>query len=180
MEEKIVIVLLSEIEKKILEELQTHLGEVFNLKIKFLPMKLDLSFAFDGRRKQYLASLILERLRDFKREKTEKWIAICDIDLFAEGLNFVFGEADLEEGISIISLLRLRQSFYGLSNDKNLFLERIKKEATHEFGHLFYLGHCQNPNCVMYFSNSILDTDRKSKFFCEKCQKILQSYLEKK
>jgi archaemetzincin len=74
----------------------------------------------------------------------------------------------------------LRQSFYGLSNDKNLFLERIKKEATHELGHLFYLGHCRNPNCVMYFSNSILDTDKKSKFFCEKCQKILQSYLEKK
>ena len=180
MEEKIVIVLLSEIEKKILEELRTHLGEVFNLKIKFLPMKLDLSFAFDEKRKQYLASLILERLRDFKREKTEKWLAICNVDLFAEGLNFVFGEADLEEGISIISISRLGQSFYGLSNEKNLFLERIKKEATHELGHLFYLGHCQNPNCVMYFSNSILDTDRKSEFFCEKCKRILQSYLEKK
>jgi archaemetzincin len=174
MEEKIVIVLLSEIEKKILEELQTHLGEVFNLKIKFLPMRLDLSFAFDGRRKQYLAGLTLERLGDFKREKTEKWLAICDIDLFAEGLNFVFGEADLEEGISIVSISRLRQSFYGLPNDENLFLERIKKEATHELGHLFYLGHCQNPNCVMYFSNSILDTDRKNSYLCQRCENKLK------
>jgi len=180
MEKKIVIVLLSQIGKKILEELESHLQKVFNLKVEFLPIKLDLNFAFNGERRQYLASSILERLRDFKKDDFEKWLAICDVDLFAEGLNFVFGEADIEEGVSIISLSRLRQSFYGLPNNENLFLERIQKEATHELGHLFYLGHCQNQNCVMYFSNSILDTDRKSKFFCEKCQKILQSYLEKK
>jgi archaemetzincin len=180
MEEKIVIILLSKIEEKILNALENHLNKVFNLKIEFLPMKMDLGFAFNKRRGQYLASLILEKLREFKREKSEKWLAICDVDLFAEGLNFVFGEADLEEGISIISISRLRQSFYGLPEDENLFLERIKKEANHELGHLLYLGHCQNPICVMYFSNSILDTDRKSKFFCEKCKKILQSYLGKK
>jgi archaemetzincin len=180
MEEKIVIVLLSEIEEKILNELKSHLNEVFNLEIDFLLMKMDLGFAFNERRGQYFASLILEKLREFKREKSEKWLAICDVDLFAEGLNFVFGEADLDEGISIISLSRLRQSFYGLPNDKKLFSERIKKEATHELGHLFYLGHCKNSNCVMYFSNSILDTDRKSEFFCEKCKKILQSYFQKK
>jgi archaemetzincin len=164
MEEKIVIILLSEIEEKILNELKNHLNEVFNLKIEFLPMKMNLGFAFNERRGQYLASSILEKLREFKKEKSEKWLVIYNVDLFAEGLNFVFGEADLEEGISTISISRLRQSFYGLPNDKNLF----------------YLGHCQNPNCVMYFSNSILDTDRKSEFFCEKCKKILQSYLGKK
>jgi archaemetzincin len=180
MEEKIVIVSLSEIEKKILNELKSHLNEVFNLEIDFLPKKMDLGFAFNERRGQYFASLILEKLREFKREKSEKWLAICNVDLFAEGLNFVFGEANLDEGISIISLSRLRQSFYGLPNDEKLFLERIKKEATHELGHLFYLGHCKNSNCVMYFSNSILDTDKKSKFFCEKCKKILQSYFQKK
>jgi len=180
MEEKIVIILLSEIEEKILNELKNHLNEVFNLKIEFLPMKMNLGFTFNERRGQYLASSILEKLREFKKEKSEKWLVICNVDLFAKGLNFVFGEANLEEGISIISISRLRQSFYGLSNDENLFLERIKKETTHELGHLFYLGHCQNPKCVMYFSNSILDTDKKSKFFCEKCKKILHSYLEKK
>jgi len=180
MKEKIVIVLLSEIAKKILKELKNHLDEIFNSKIEFLTMKMDLDFAFDRKRKQYLASSILERLKNFKKENFEKWLAICNVDLFAEGLNFVFGEADIEKGISIISVLRLKQSFYGFSNNENLFLERVKKEATHELGHLFYLGHCQNPNCVMYFSNSILDTDKKSKFFCEKCQKILQFYSQKK
>ena len=180
MEKKIVIVLFYQMEKKVLEELRNHLGKVFNLKIEFLPIKFDLKFAFNEERGQYLASSILEKLRDFKKDGFEKWLAICNVDLFAEGLNFVFGEADIEGGVSIISLSRLRQSFYGLPNNENLFLERIQKEATHELGHLFYLGHCQNQNCVMYFSNSILDTDRKSKFFCEKCKEILQSYLEKK
>jgi archaemetzincin len=180
MEEKIVIILLFEIEGKFLNELMNHLNKVFNLKIEFLPMEVNLNFAFDKRRGQYLASLILEKLREFKKGKLEKWLAVCDVDLFDEGLNFVFGEADFEEEISIISLSRLKQSFYGLPEDENLFLERIEKEATHELGHLFHLRHCQNPNCVMYFSNSILDTDKKSKFFCEKCQKTLQSYLGKK
>jgi len=72
MEKKIVIVLLSQIGKKILEELESHLQKVFNLKVEFLPIKLDLNFAFNGERRQYLASSILERLRDFKKDDFEK------------------------------------------------------------------------------------------------------------
>jgi archaemetzincin len=175
--EKIVIVLLSEIEEKILENLKVHLTEVFNLEIKISQLKLDLDFALNEKREQYLADLILEKLRDLKNENSERWLAICDVDLFAEGLNFVFGEADVREGISIISLSRLRQGFYGLPEDENLFLERVKKEATHELGHLFHLTHCSNPKCVMYFSNSLADTDRKSSYFCQKCKDRLKRLL---
>jgi archaemetzincin len=177
---KIIIEPFSEIEASILEELRNHLGEVFSLEVEILPVKMNFDFAFFKERNQYLASTILERLKDFKKNFLEKWLAVVDVDLFAKNLNFVFGEADLDYGICIISLSRLRQGFYGLPEDENLFLERIKKEATHELGHLFYLGHCKNPKCVMYFSNSLLDTDKKGAIFCSECQKNLRSYLEKK
>jgi len=180
MEEKIILEPIGEIEKFVLEELKNHLEKVFNLEVEILPIKMNLDFAFDKERNQYLASAILERLRDFKKDFSEKWMAICDVDLFAKNLNFVFGEADLNYGICIISLTRLKQEFYGLPEDKNLFLERAKKEATHEIGHLFYLGHCKNPKCVMFFSNSLADTDNKEASFCKECQKNLLSYLEKK
>ncbi|WP_081825254.1 matrixin family metalloprotease [Persephonella sp. IF05-L8] len=54
-----------------------------------------------------------------------------------------------------------------------IFIGRITKEAVHEIGHTLGLGHCPDPECVMHFSNSIVDTDRKSYFFCSVCyQKV--------
>lgn len=85
-------------------------------------------------------------------------------------LNFVFGLADRATARAIIALPRLRQSFYGLPDDIALFRERAIKEAVHELGHTFGLGHCRDRRCVMAFSNSLADTDRKGQEFCERCQ----------
>ena len=180
MKGEILIKPLIEIEKETLNELEKHLGKIFDLKIKVEPQKINSSFAFNPIRGQYLASLILEELEKFKKNFNQKWLAICDFDLYSEGLNFIFGEANPNSQISIISLARLREEFYGKEKNENLFLERIKKEAVHELGHLFYLGHCQNKKCVMHFSNSLADTDFKNSNFCQECKKILQSYLERK
>ncbi len=47
------------------------------------------------------------------------------------------------------------------------------KTIVHEIGHSLGLPHCSDPNCIMFFSNWLGDTDRKSKFFCEKCKEKL-------
>ncbi|NAZ33257.1 MAG: hypothetical protein GU356_03035 [Pyrobaculum sp.] len=45
-------------------------------------------------------------------------------------------------------------------------------------GHLYGLGHCPDVRCVMHFSNGLLDTDRKTAYFCERCRrKLLARYL---
>jgi len=87
-------------------------------------------------------------------------------------LNFVFGEADVLARIAIIGLPRLRQEYYGLEPDQDLFLQRAAKEAIHEAGHTCGLGHCTDPQCIMHFSNSLGDTDVKTTRFCDACRNM--------
>ncbi|HII06843.1 MAG TPA: archaemetzincin family Zn-dependent metalloprotease [Methanotrichaceae archaeon] len=99
-------------------------------------------------------------------------LGVIDEDLFVADLNFVFG---LVYGSrAIISLARLRQEFYSLSPNQDLFRERALKEAVHELGHVFGLPHCSDRRCVMHFSNSISDTDFKGWMYCERCREMLE------
>jgi len=97
-------------------------------------------------------------------------LGVADVDLYVPSLNFVFGEADPSDRVAVISVTRLRQSFYGLRDDTALFLDRVGKEAVHELGHVFNLRHCTQPRCVKFFSNSLADTDWKEDDFCNRCR----------
>jgi archaemetzincin len=127
--------------------------------------------AFDRRRNQYRSDIILSRVEEYasRQETLAKVLGIVHVDIFVPRLNFVFGEAKCPGKAALISLYRLRPEFDRRNPDVDLFIERIEKEAVHELGHTFGLGHCSNPFCVMYFSNSIFDTDRKHSLFCSKC-----------
>ncbi len=128
------------------------------------------SKAYDPKRDQYGAGVILQRLSSKFASKEGKVLAITSEDLYSKGLNFIFGQAQKHGKFALISLHRLKPEFWGEEGKQNLFLNRAVKEAVHELGHTFGFDHCENRNCVMTFSNRIDHTDRKEANFCKKCK----------
>jgi archaemetzincin len=129
---------------------------------------------FNKTRNQWKSSMILEwTLREMNPNSYTKILAICDLDAYSNGLNFVFGEAHRGGRVGAIYLSRLRQEFYGFLPDADLFQQRIIKEAIHELGHVFGLSHCEKRSCIMHFSNSLRDTDFKDPYFCNRCNGLL-------
>lgn len=168
---KIYILPMGAVPQGVLERLTERLTETFKRDIivmEEVPLPLHCSERGGG---QWNSTKILEGLAAMGlRDKT---IGVIDLDLYVPGLNFVFGEADPGSGVCVISLTRLRQEFYGRAPDEGLFLRRAVKEAVHELGHLYGLPHCPDRRCVMYFSNSLPDTDTKTRRFCEDCKKAV-------
>ena len=91
-------------------------------------------------------------------------------DRYFDREQLYFEQADIAGQGALISLRRLRQEFYSLPGDNDLFLERALKEAVHELGHTYGLDRCPDPTCVMHFSNSLRDTDLKGPNLCPVCQ----------
>lgn len=167
MNDGIVIVAVAEVDANVLAHLRRELAKTFGRPSrvgKGLPIPLK---ALDSSRTQYSAKVIVEELHP---EEAERMLAVVDLDMYVPGLNFVFGLADLPGRRAVIALPRLREGFYGGHNDEELFLARVTKEAVHELGHTFGLQHCANRRCVMAFSNSLEDTDRKEQTFCSACE----------
>lgn len=125
--------------------------------------------ALNAARSQYDAEMVLEALM-LPRETARhgRVLGVTEVDLYFPGMNFVFGIAGRR--YALISLHRLRQPFYDLPEDAGVFRRRVVVEAVHELGHTFGLAHCEDPGCVMRFSNTIAETDRKGPVFCASCR----------
>jgi archaemetzincin len=104
-----------------------------------VPLPID---AFNLDRQQHLSVLVIQEI--VRMGLDAMVLGIADEDLYAQGLQFIFGEADYEKTV---------------------------KEAVHEVGHLIGLPHCPNPQCVMRYSNTLTHTDRKSVELCKVCRK---------
>ena len=167
---------LGDVELVVLEYLQTELQAIIQdifEKIQIIDEVLGIpKKAYKVERRQYLSPLFMLAIRNYaEKQDFDRILGITPVDLFVYELNFVFGQAEFgpEAKAAVISLYRLFPEFYGQGENTDLFLKRVLKEALHEIGHTLGLDHCTN-NCIMIFSNSILDTDVKPASFCEKCR----------
>ncbi len=157
-----------------LEFLREPLERVFSVPVQLAdPVPLP-PHAYDGARNQYLSNVILDFLNDrFRKSDHAHLLAVTDRDLTVPSLNFVFGQADMSSGMAVISLARLHPELDNTYQSRQQFEERTLTEAVHEIGHTLGLDHCPNPRCVMFFSNTLRDTDLKGHSFCERCRSIL-------
>lgn len=157
----------------LLEVIARRLAEIFKAKTIVEKKAIYIpDTVYNPRRHQYSAEMTVQFLT--RERKPEKVLAVADFDLYVPSLNFVFGLAGMFTDIAIISLTRLRPEFYGLPTDRTRFTSRAIKEAVHEIGHLYGLSHCPNARCVMHFSNSLLDTDKKNEELGDKCKQVMK------
>jgi archaemetzincin len=170
---RIIIMPIGKVDPEFLLSISAAVGTKFHTKAE-ADRKISIPpDSYNALREQYYATAVLKKMTVYKQRNMEILLGIIDADLYASKLNYVFGEADPFAGVAIISLWRLRQEFYGLPRDKDLLKERAAKEAIHELGHVYGLDHCSHPECIMYFSNSISDTDKKGPGFCDICKETL-------
>lgn len=92
-------------------------------------------------------------------------IAFTSDDLFPDAsMNYVFGQASLENRVGVWSLARLDDNA-----DFDTFLRRTLKIAAHETGHMFSMRHCTKFECLMSGTNHLGETDRRPIDACPEC-----------
>lgn len=128
---------------------------------------------FDFSRRQYVAEDVNMFLYNYYKGILEKSrslyvVGIVEGDGYSDGLNYVFGLATPDLRVASVYTARIRVG------GEELFLSRLRKLILHELGHLLGLGHCEN-ECVMRFSNSLAELDKKPDEYCSQCKARLSS-----
>jgi len=156
----------------LLKDLRPAVEDIFRVSCQVLPVRLDPEFAFHGERQQYHSSEILQRMQSFVTADSWRVLGIAAVDLYIPILTFVFGEAQMGGPCAVVSVHRLRQEFYGLPTDEELFRQRALKEAVHELGHTVNLTHCSDYQCAMAPSHAVEWIDLKESTLCAGCQAV--------
>jgi archaemetzincin len=155
----------------------------YNIKVVILPDRLSvLDSEHDSEERKYDAIQIKKWLITHGKNKNYyRILGVMNIDISTKASKFLYGVADLPKnksfGVALISVIRLREEFYGWRENSAQFEQRVLKEAIHELGHTFGLKHCENL-CVMRSSNSLVDTDRKPPRFCEECANRIDIFID--
>lgn len=137
------------------------------------PRELDPAPAFDPVRRQYLATMLMERLAGLPVGEGVQRIGVAEGDLFLPVFTHVFGAAQLDGTVGVASLHRLRPEFQGDPPNAELTRSRLTKEVLHELGHTLGLVHCRVPWCAMSASRLPEHVDLKDTAYCDACAEQL-------
>lgn len=171
---KIGLFTVGDVDLRLLYRLSCNLEERFLYEF-FIESSLSApTSAFNAVKKQYFAPALFNRIKGSFSPVIKYALALTCVDLYGVSLNYIFGDANPEERIALVSYHRLRPQFYGHSPQNGLLFERILKESMHQIAHVLGSKHCYDQVCVMYYSNNIYDIDRKSSLFCPDCEKKLK------
>lgn len=154
---------------KVLEWIESATSEWFPLPIRRLPVMPIPIGAYDAKRRQYQSVEIMRMLAQSVPHNAARVLGVTDVDLSIPMLTFLFGQAQFEGPVAVVSLCRLHQEFYGLPGQESLLRERTVKEVLHELGHTFGLVHCSDSRCAMGLATHIELVDAKAEQYCARC-----------
>ena len=175
---KIKLIPIAPVNIGIVEQLVDPLQEQYSAVVEIdSKNSLKAETAFNPSRAQYNSSQLLLELLSIGESFQGKILGVTAVDLFIPVLTYVFGEAQLNGTVSIMSTYRLSETLYGLPENNSLLVERAIKEAVHELGHTFGLFHCRNYECAMHSSTSIEEVDIKGSQLCLECFQQLSAKL---
>jgi archaemetzincin len=130
------------------------------------PLMASPTFAFNKDRQQYHTTAIMRRLLTLKDPTAPFIMGVADVDLFQPDSNFVYGEADRESHVAVMSIHRLK-------GEGEAWKRRTFVEAVHQAGHLVGLSYCEDARCAMYLATTITDADRRQLHLCNNCRNEL-------
>jgi archaemetzincin len=157
-------------DRRVLARLAPALGELFHVRCVVVAESLDPAPFFHPERQQYHSSEILLAMQSFVHADSWRVLGITMVDLYIPILTFVFGEAQMGGPCGLVSGHRLRQEFYGLPEEDELFKRRLLTEAAHELGHTLQLTHCDDYQCAMAPSHGVEWMDLKLSSLCPSCE----------
>jgi archaemetzincin len=168
---------IGDVDPTLIEAAGAEIDRVYGMRTEIAPLLDEVEFAFDEDRNQYYSTLILERLAARAPSCALKVLGIIRVDLFIPILTHVYGEAQLGGKACIVSTHRLDEGFPNILHET--YNHRVAKEVIHELGHTFNLRHCRERNCIMHYSRTVEDVDRKSNQLCRYCQVLLNDKLKR-
>jgi archaemetzincin len=168
MQADVVIHPFGEVDGNLINAVRTAIEQSFGVKATVGATEPVPANSYSHERGQYQSAAFLDALAALSRADSRVRLGIATVDLFVPELNFVFGEASSARRSAVFSTARL-----GGRGNGPMVVRRAVTEALHELGHVWGLAHCSRRDCVMWFSNTLAETDRKGIRFCRQCTRRL-------
>jgi len=167
----------SETQKKVLQLTADYMKAFYNLPVRMIQIKPLSEVPREFQRKnpqdkqiQIKTAYFLDKLLPkLLPDDAAAFICFTNYDLYPdESMNFVFGQATLQERVGAWSLWRFGNPDKDQKEYK-LFLERTLKVAMHETGHMFTMHHCTKYECLMSGVNHLGELSRRPVDVCPEC-----------
>ena len=159
-------------QKKIIDVTVGYLGAFYDLHVEQVPPRPFTAVNPNVRYNNYMHSrqiktgyILNDVLLKILSTDAAALIAFTADDLYPdETMNYVFGQASMENRVGVWSLFR-----HGEHTNYDNFLKRTLKIAVHETGQMFSMHHCKKYECVMSGTNPLGETDSRPIDACSEC-----------
>jgi archaemetzincin len=173
------VLALGQVPENALDIISFRIKEHLHITPHLFPALDSPEYAFNEKRFQYDAGIIIDTLESMRFNNVEKVIGVTSRDIFIPIFTHVYGEARQGGKCALVSLFRLRENPDGSVPSAKIINERVAKVALHELGHLYNLLHCGNKKCLMHFSGCVKELDEGSIDLCEYCAIYIKDKLRR-